>query len=276
MKKNLYSVYSYPLLLLIVESVVFKFIGNWAYWQQTGLATLPTQYGTFVLICVLVWWIVSWCIQPQSGLKTAIKDTVISVGSSLFLHALLLLTLYALFQEKLVAVGFGVFVYGAAFAGIVTLRLAAASLQKNYGSLDCGRNRFIIIGSDVASQALAVSLQTKRSTGTNFLGCFSLDIQTAISDSTDELKKYCLKEEVGEIYLSTTYSKAHIEDIARFADAHCIHLRIIAESKPTVAPQLSFYNSMPVFATEDDSLWKLLWYSFKRLGFKTKLFKQAY
>lgn len=129
------------------------------------------------------------------------------------------------------------------------------------GSFTPGQARkVVILGQGPFSQALARFFNSEKAFGYQFMGFFDTPNREAgFRGDVAALKRFCLEEEIDEIYFTgTSGQEAIIEDIARFADQHFMYFRLAADSELLAqkAGQVNtyYFDEVPVMGLRREPL----------------------
>ena len=139
---------------------------------------------------------------------------------------------------------------------IGTLQLLFSKIVKVF--VKQSPRKVIIIGKNKFADQLLHFFGSQKSFSYQLKGVFNISSQ-AKTQEVDEIKKFCIDEEIEEIYFADTKENhSLVEDFSKFADQNFIYLRITADSK-VVADKAQdvntyYFNDVPVMSVRKEPL----------------------
>jgi putative colanic acid biosysnthesis UDP-glucose lipid carrier transferase len=226
----------------------FITLGNWSF---GGL--FPALYAVFALL----WWILSGHYANIYRVDKLITypEKLLHVVRTFLLHAVLLLTGAVLLQQYWVPARFLVSAYTLAVLAVVAGRfLITFSYRRYVQYLARPISRYVIVGVGESGQSLYRFLMSHDPDGNQFAGFFADEpipggLRPLVRGRLDELKAYCQRSQVDEIYFSLPLDRHElIEDLSHFADEHFLAFRIVPDFSGTVRKDVNvyFYDHLPI------------------------------
>ena len=116
----------------------------------------------------------------------------------------------------------------------------------------------VIVGQGNSAKALLKFFGSKKAHGYQLKGVFNISNQ-ADALEIDEIKNYCIEEEIEEIYFAeNTENQNLIQDFSKFADQNFIYLRITTDNQVVTdkAQDVNtyYFNDVPVMSVRKEPL----------------------
>jgi putative colanic acid biosysnthesis UDP-glucose lipid carrier transferase len=129
--------------------------------------------------------------------------------------------------------------------------------------------KVVVVGTGHIGATLAKILSNKKASGYKFLGFFENEITnptlaSQVKGNLDDLKAYCLKEGVDEIYFTlSNVPKFLVADLAKFAEDNFIYFRVSGQNRKSEI-SMTYFNEIPVMSIQKHPLVSRLNRGFKR------------
>lgn len=262
MKEGYYDK-SFNILLLIVDifGIIISFYIAFSL-RFTFDLEITSEFYTFMLLCIILWIIVSFYnkIYQLSKLRS-LQKSASNLLYMFLIHVLLISLSFVSLKVQDTYVFprlFLIYFYCTAFSILFIIRLLYYfGLKYYYASNQFNTINLVIVGSGSVARKLYQGFQNEIKTGSNYcaLGYFDDKFdEDSISKELqcgrlEELQNYCLQNKVNEIYYTLELTdKQIIDELTSFADENFIYLRFVPDfagfQKSKVS--ISFFNSIPI------------------------------
>lgn len=228
-------------LFLLLTDVVFLTVLLKLFYQFVPSAlALPRETFIFLSIiltlCLLLSNLLISVYQVDKlGTYTKIIHNGFKAGLIYASLILILLSLIDIRQSIQLDVFLLIGLYLATFIPVVLLRCLMLRFYRYYRNLSFNHAKVIIIGCNEQGVRLHHFFVKNPSLPHKFMGFFDeqspLDLQLigAYKGGLHDVKEYCLKNDVKEIYYTLPNHRAYLSDLAQFADQHFIYLGIVPD-----------------------------------------------
>ena len=237
LKKNRYSKSLIVLLLLLdIFSILFSFKLGYFYAFEID-AVLQDHYVSFATIFVLAW-IVSalFCeiyqTENLSKVRNIISSTVLSFVFHFFIISLYLFGFHAYdYPADFVTV-----TYLASIVIITLLKIILLQSYRYYRNLDKNRKKVVVIGYTNSGKSLYDFFVTNQTLAYKFLGFFDNNVtpgknhETLIKGGLADVKSYCIRENIDEIFYALPNNIEYVRDLAKFADDNYIYFGLVQDA----------------------------------------------
>ncbi|MBC6699271.1 exopolysaccharide biosynthesis polyprenyl glycosylphosphotransferase [Hymenobacter puniceus] len=222
-------------------------------------------YPFFFIIFGLLWWILSGQYANIYRVDRLITypEKLVHLIRTFLLHAALVLLAVAAGGTHWPPIEYLFSVYSLAMVGVVSGRFLLTFLYRSYHKHFARANsRYVIIGAGDSGQELYRFLASHDPIGNEFMGFFSdealpVKLQTVVRGRLADLKSYCLREQVNDIYFALPLDQRHlIEELSRFADDNFLSFRIVPDFRGTVHKDVNvyFYDHLPILTIRHEPL----------------------
>jgi putative colanic acid biosynthesis UDP-glucose lipid carrier transferase len=230
-KPNQYSKAFYVILVALDVLITLLVFGQAGDFLSSSLLYDLNQIYTFGFAWLLLWIIISFFsdgyeVSQHRTLNRTIRNTfkiallhlpfaggvayLISLNQISFAD---LTTLYGLF------IAFTLLIKSVLLFAYLFIR----NLEKN-------KNKVVILGYTKAGINLYKHFNEDKSSGYSFAGFFDNNVKhNLVLGDIHKMKKYCIRENVNEIFFALPYDKELVKDISSFADDNFIRLAILQD-----------------------------------------------
>ncbi|MEL7532292.1 MAG: exopolysaccharide biosynthesis polyprenyl glycosylphosphotransferase [Bacteroidota bacterium] len=224
-------------------------------------------YSALFLIFVLAWILASLFNNSYDSkrLQRFIPYTR-SLISTIFIH-LFIITFYIVsFKEDIISRNFLFYSYALSLGTLIAFRGLLIVGYNYYNSVTYNIRKIAVVGSDSSISDIFHHFDSKNTTVYRFLEHIDpkltvADREALIRETMEELKAFCLRESVNEIYLSIALaSEELIEEMSHFADTNFIYFRLVTSfdvfGKRSV--NVEFLGHIPILGLRKEPLKILL------------------
>jgi len=229
--------------------------------QGMDLGMPEIQFTTFYLVFSLTW-IASGFLNKIYRLDSISIVQVISVNlfNAFLTHVILMILVFFTFNVFAIHIRTLIWLYALSIAFITATRIAYKLVRKYLEFSGFETRNVVIVGITGSGKALHEFFAQNPSNGYRFKGFFSGEDVPAYKHLTvgglDNIKEYCNKNGIDEIYFALPPSHQHLlRELARYADDQLIHFRIAPDFSNIASRGNTFMmNSVPVHTTRRQPL----------------------
>lgn len=248
---------SYRVILPLVDVLIIFGAFRLTCFQLQGDWSFGGYHPYCFAIFAMLWWILSGRYANIYRIDRLISypERLFNLVRTFLLHAALLLAGAVLLKTYWLSARYLVLVYSLVFAGIIAGRFLLAFLHRAY-QRHWARpySRFVIVGASNSGQQLHKFLTSNDPIGNQFHGFFadeqiSENVQPLVRGKLAELKEYCVRERIDEIYFALPLDQhSLIQDLSTFADDHFVSFRIIPDFQGTMRKDVNvyYYDHLPI------------------------------
>ena len=266
-----------PLFLIFTDVALILASLNGAYYYLSWLQRIPSETFTLLSIIAALCWVVSGLIVSSYIVDNLgrYRQIVIHTTTAGLLYAGLLY----IFLTVMPSVSFSMTSLGALF--VVTFPVVLLSKMvmlygyRSYRQLNFHQKKVIIIGDTPRGRDLGRFFSVTHSIPQVLLGYFedrpshNLLFSDRYLGMLHQIKDYCLRNEVHEIYYALPNHRELLEDLTAFADAQFIYLGIVPDvdgldGSRRVDTQLYDNGRIPVISSRKAPLRRLVNANVKR------------
>ncbi len=231
------SNYSKVLVLVLVMSDIFLILTSFKVSQIiiggfNNAELSNPEYASFTAFFMLSWILSAiFCNIYHLENLGRFKKILFSSLVGFFMHSIALgiyVFIISDFQFSLFHLGLS---YGVFATLTVLSKFVLLKLYEYYRNLDINRKNVIIIGYTDQGRALRDFFKRNKSLAYQFIGffddCYSGYGVNEIKGTLKDIKSFCVREEVDEIYYTLPYDSAQIKDLNEFSDNNFIYFSII-------------------------------------------------
>ncbi len=199
--------------------------------SYTSLSVDASLYAIFTLCWVLCAIILNvYYLENINKPKRILFSTI----TSLVMHNMLLwpFILYIspfAYSPALVGVTYGIFAITTVLVKTILLKI-----YSQYRSMDMNRKNVIIIGYTRQGRRLRKFFENSNALGYRFLGFFDDNFEqygkNEIKGKLSDVKSFCVREEIEEIYYALPYSADYIKELHEFSDDNFIYFSVIQDA----------------------------------------------
>ena len=219
-------------ILIIIDALCIYTAYHLSFWGSFSLAvSLPDFYLSLNAIWILLWVMLALIINYyDTGNLKYVNKIVKSTLKLTIIHACLLLLYLVLFQAFYYDSLFMVEAYLSTFLLTVTVKIVLLTSYKYLRNLKSNRISYVIVGYTPAGRSVFRYLKKNKNFGYRFMGFFDDNQQgSLVKGNLDDLKKYCVRHKVREIYFALPEKSSALGELAKFADEHFIHFGLVQE-----------------------------------------------
>lgn len=225
---------------------------------------IPTdQFTSFLLVFSLCWIIAGFDKIYHLNKFSIFKTIGTHLLSILVVHVALITTILFLFKSYQIDTPFLICVYIITSLLIIASRFIYKIISKYFEFSGFDQRRFVIIGATQTGKSIQNFFKSHDLSRYQFRGFF--DDNTASEDvdpnlikgKIREVKDFCIKENIDEIYFALAITEKKLfDEIRKFADDNCIYLRFAPDFSEVVKDNYNIlmYDSMPVLTTRKEPL----------------------
>jgi len=251
--------YYYRIFLIISDFILLGLSCKLAYYIRFGHHHYEQFYASFFIIFSLAWVGAGlfhrvYELEHIFNLKKITSRLLLTLFTQLLFICLFIVSFKAYYFSRI----FLLSAYTASMGSILIFRLIMGLLYSYYQNLSYSKRKIVLVGTGETAGSLFDFFSTQDATVFRFLGNFDAqDDKNYVVKQLDELKQFCLREKVNELYFTLPNSPGHlIDEIAHFADQHFIHFRIIThfdllERKDV---EVEFYGRVPIIRLRKEPL----------------------
>ena len=230
LKRGHYSK-TFFMILIMIDSLCIYSAYHFSFWGNFGFdGVLQGNYLSLGAIWILLWIVIALLIDNYDTNNLKHVDKIVkSTVKTLVIHACLLF-LYLFFSTYYYNSVFIVEAY--LFTGLLTIATKIALLYsyRYLRNLDHNTIQYVIVGYTPPGRNIFRFLKGNRSFGYRFMGFFD-DVHqgSLVAGNIADVKDYCIKHEIREIYFALPDKSKSLNDLAKFADDHFIHFGLVQE-----------------------------------------------
>lgn len=160
--------------------------------------------------------------------------------------------------------------YAAGIGSLILFRLVISRIYNSYQSRSYTNRNIVVVGKGKIATSLFNFFSEQEATVYRFIGDFESSKTASVgllNAQIEELKDFCLKEHVNEIYFTIQLNSDEVvERLYEFADEHFIYLRIVSDIKLLQQKNIhvDFYGNVPIIQLRKEPLKFLANRIFKR------------
>lgn len=260
------SRYLFKAFVIITEAVIINLACKMAYLSRFAeLGEYDLTYFAFFMIFNLAWIGASLFNNAyDSDQVQNLGKFVRSLITTLFIHLFLVMLYIVSFKEISVLLSRWFIFYSYLFTlgGVVFYRGLLIVAYRYYNSVTYNIRKIAVIGSDSSIDELYRFFDSKNTTVYRFLENINPQLkgearEALIRETMEELKAFCLREQINEIYLSMALVNDElIEELTDFADNNFIYFRIVTSfdvlGKRSV--NVDFFGHIPILSLRKEPL----------------------
>jgi putative colanic acid biosynthesis UDP-glucose lipid carrier transferase len=256
---------SFKILLLLFDLLVIDLIFYASHSIRFDFVMeLPDYYVTLMVVFNLAW-IASALYNNIYDIDghTKPSEIIIKIIFAFALHIFFILAFIVSIKGYYYSRQFLITTYLFSLGLITGLRLLAMRLYKFYKNYGENYRNVVVVGARNSAKGLYDFFERKKDLGYKFLGFFddhpNLEYfpRQSMLGKVEELKDYCVKNNVDEIYFAMPLVHADlIRDLAEFADEKFISFKIVPDFKGLMQTNVNlyYYDTIPVLAIRKEPL----------------------
>jgi len=199
------------------------------YFYYTNLTDHYTSVQSFALIWMLLWIIINYFTEAYVVKKhRRISRIVAYTLKSSILHLPLMgLIAYLTSLDRLLPISS---LYVFFILASLTLKGSLLVLYRYVRNLERFKHKAIIVGYTPAGLNLYRHISLDKFSGYKFMGFFDNEIQhPLVKGNLSQMRKFCVRENIDEIFFALPYDHQLVKEMAYFADNHFIRFGIISD-----------------------------------------------
>lgn len=229
------SKFLFKTFVIITEAILLNLCVKYAFYLRFDrFENQDIAYSALSLIFVLAWILASlfnnsYDYRRLQRFMPFFKGLV----STLFIH-LFIITFYIVsFKEAIISRNFLFYSYILGILTLIGFRGILIIGFNYYNSVTYNIRKIAVVGSDSSISDVFHHFDSKNTTVYRFLEHIDpklnqIERDTLVRETVEELKAFCLREQVNEIYLSISLaSEELIEEMAHFSDTNFIYFRLV-------------------------------------------------
>ncbi len=236
-RKNRYSKSLIVLLLLLdVLSILLSF--KLGHYYTFGIDTIvQNHYVSFATIFVLAW-IVSalFCEIYQTENLGKVRNIISSTALSFVFHFFIISIYLFGFHAYDYPTNFIIATYLASIVAVTSLKIILLQSYRYYRNLDKNRKKVVVIGYTSSGRSLHDFFVTNQALAYKFMGFFDNDVSSTadrddlIQGGLADVKSYCIRENIDEIFYALPNNIEYVRDLAKFADDNYIYFGLVQDA----------------------------------------------
>lgn len=240
-------------ILILFDTLCIYAAYHFSYWGSFSYAEpLPDYYLSLKAIWILLWIVLALVFNhyDTANLKRISKIVKSSV-KLLIIHACLLLLYLVFVQTYYYSSLFLIETYLFTFLLTAGVKVVLLFWYQYLRNLETNRIPYVVVGYTPAGRSVFRYLKKNQNFGYRFLGFFDDKQQgSLIKGNLNDLKEYCLKYGVREIYFAMSEKSKALSELAKFADENFIHFGLVQEVGGMQFRKLSTqnYDNIPVIS----------------------------
>ncbi|MEK6480677.1 hypothetical protein WJR50_24245 [Catalinimonas sp. 4WD22] len=246
-------------LLVIVEilAVVFSYQFTFWFWQEVLDYSQP-EYKSFTLAWLLLWIIVSlfanaYTVENHRRIRKIFAYTF----KLALIHLPLSATIAFIMGLNQLSFTFLADLYLFFITFSIGIKSATLLVYRYICNLEKNKQRVVIIGYTPAGINLHKYFTEGKSSGYHFAGFFDNNVSSPlVVGKLTQLKNYCIRENINEIFYALPYDDKLIQEISGFADENFIRFGILQDIGGVKVKSLHsdiYGNNLPVLSIKTES-----------------------
>ncbi len=235
LKKSRYSK-SLVIFLLLLDAVLIAFSFKAAYVLVYGFhADLQNYYASLMAIFILSWVVSSLFSEVYLPENLGKVSRILYTTLLAFIFHVLIIAIYLYgFKAYQYPISFLAYTYLGSLITVSLVKAILLGLYRRYRNLDIHQKRVIIIGYTESGRNLHEFFTTNKSLAYQFMGFFddrffSPDVSPLLRGSLRDVKDYCLRENIDEMYYALPNHIEYVREIAQFADTNYIYFGLVQD-----------------------------------------------
>ena len=262
--------YFFKIFALVTEFILINISCKFAYFLrfgEYGTDVYEDYYVSFFTIFIITWIGASLFTNAYDSRNLlSLKEFVRSLFTTLFIHIFIITIYIVSVKAQYLSRLYLVYTYSTSLLGVITFRSMLIIAYRYYNSMTYNIRKIALVGPEETISELYNFFNSKNTTVYHFLETIpeniTIEAYRELTRATiDELKEFCLKESVNEIYISLPLtSEELIEELSTFADDNFIYFRIVTDFNVLKSRQISidFFGHIPIISLRQEPLKVLL------------------
>lgn len=260
------SRYLFKAFIIVTEAIIINLACKVAYFTRFGeFGEYDLTYFAFFIIFNLAWIGASLFNNAYDSDRVQnLGRFVRSLITTLFIHVFLVMLYIVSFKEISLVLSrwFIFYSYLYTLGGVIFYRGILITAYRYYNNVTYNIRKIAVVGSDSSVDELYRFFDSKDTTVYRFLEKVNPNLSKAerallIQETIQELKAFCLREQVNEIYLSMNLvSDEIIDELSDFADNNFIYFRMVTsfdllDKRPV---NVDFFGHIPILSLRKEPL----------------------
>ncbi|MFK7920514.1 MAG: undecaprenyl-phosphate glucose phosphotransferase [Bacteroidia bacterium] len=229
------SKFLFKTFVIITEAILLNLCVKYAFYLRFDrFENQDIAYSALSLIFVLAWILASLFNNSYDSRRLQrFMPFLKGLVSTLFIH-LFIITFYIVsFKEAIISRNFLFYSYILGILTLIGFRGILIIGYNYYNNVTYNIRKIAVVGSDSSISDVFHHFDSKNTTVYRFLEHIDpkinqIEKDKLVRETVEELKAFCLREQVNEIYLSISLaSEELIEEMAHFADTNFIYFRLV-------------------------------------------------
>ena len=235
--------YINQIILLIIDVLVIFGVFRLIDYIQRGDWQFGGDYPMFFAIFAMLWWILAGHFASAVPLDrlTTYSEKFWGLVRTFLLHAILLTLGIIVLQARLLPIRYLILLYCGVAGSVVVGRLMLAFLYRTYRyRFAKPHSRFVVVGTSRSGHDLHHFMTMHDPVANQCLGFFADGLapealQPLVRGSLANLKEFCVREHVDEIYFALPLDQTGlIQELSSFADDNFMAFRIVPDFEGTL------------------------------------------
>ncbi|MDX2246605.1 MAG: undecaprenyl-phosphate glucose phosphotransferase [Bacteroidia bacterium] len=255
---------------LITEFIIINISCKLAYFLrfgEYGTEVYEDYYISFFIIFNLSWIGASLFTNAyDSNRLLSLNAFLRSLFTTLFIH-IFIVTLYIVsVKAQYLSRLYLIYTYSTTLLAIIAFRSLMIIAYRYYNSMTYNIRKIALVGPENSITELYNFFDSKNTTVYRFLDQIDETIgpdekEALIRETIEDLKSFCLRESVNEIYISLPLtSEDLIEELSDFADDNFVYFRIVTDFNVLRRKQVNvdFFGHIPILSLRQEPLKALI------------------
>lgn len=255
---------------LITEFIIINISCKLAYFLrfgEFGADVYEDFYVQFFLLFNISWIMASLFTNAyDSGKLLSLNEFIRSLFSTVFIHVFIVAIYIVSAKVQYLSRQYLVYTYITSLLGVISFRSLLIIAYRYYNSMTYNIRKIALVGPENSISELYRFFDSKNTTVYRFLENIDRSLSeeerdNLIKEAIEDLKSFCLRESVNEIYLSLPVaSEEMIEDLSDFADDNFVYFRIVTDFNVLKRKQVNvdFFGHIPILSLRKEPLKVLL------------------
>lgn len=264
----------FKVFVLISEFVIINLSCRLAYHLRGLTEPINPEYIYFFYTFILAWLGASLFTNAYETRKLlSINAFLQSLFSTVFLQVFIVMIYIVGTKSHILSREFLAYAYFTSVPAIISFRALLLVAYRYYNSMTYTIRKIAMVGDDPSIDELYNFFSSKNTSVYRFLNNINPNLSDAarealVRETIEDLKSFCLKEHVNEIYMSLPLiSEEMIEELADFADDNFIYFRMVTDFNVLKKKQINvdFFGHIPILSLRKEPLRTVFNQSLKRV-----------
>ncbi|MDX1909362.1 MAG: undecaprenyl-phosphate glucose phosphotransferase [Bacteroidia bacterium] len=266
--------YFFRIFALVTEFILINLSCKLAYFLKYGeFDNYEEYYISFFIIFTLAWigaslFNNSYDLSHLASLRSFLRN----LFTTAFIHFFIILVYIVSIKAQYLSRYYLIYNYTATICSVIAFRSLLILAYRYYNNMTYFLRKIVLVGPEQAMADIYRFFSSKNTTIYRFLEDVSLRMPAeerheAMREVMEELKTFCIREQVNELYVSLPLaSEELIEELADFSDDHFIYFRLVTEFEVLRKKRanVDFLGHIPIISLRQEPLRNLLNQMLKR------------